>query len=131
MEKLNDYFVDAGIALNSRFPANTQPIQRLPKETKSVFKFKEIAIKVVQNAISRLKSKRSFWVNGIPSYFIKNATLVNSKSLVKILNASLLVGSFPKGWKISKVGPIFEAGLKSEMGNYRPNCQLLQRSLED
>ena len=30
------------------------------------------------------------------------------------------MGSFPEGWKISKVAPIFKAGVKSEMGNYWP-----------
>ena len=80
----------------------------------------EINTKAVQNAISRLKSKRSFGVDGISSYFLKIAAPVISKSLAKIFNTSLLVGSFPEGWKISKVAPIFKAGVKSEMGNYRP-----------
>ena len=120
VENCNDYFLTAGSALNGRFPANTQPIQTTPEEAKSVFKFMEINIKAVQNAISRLKSKRSFGVDGISSYFLKIAAPVISKSLAKIFNKSLLVGSFPEGWKISKVAPIFKDGVKSEMGNYRP-----------
>ena len=80
----------------------------------------EINIKAVQNAISRLKSKRSFGVDGISSYFLKIVALVISKGLAKIFNKSLLVGSYPEGWKISKVAPIFKAGVKSEMGNYGP-----------
>ena len=67
-----------------------------------------------------MKSKRSFGVDGISSYFLKIAAPVISKSLAKIFNKSLLVGSFPEGWKVSKVAPIFKAGVKSEMGNYRP-----------
>ena len=73
MENLYDYFVSAGIALNGRFPAYTQPIQTTPEEAKSAFKFMEINTKAVQNAISRLKSKRSFGVDGISSYFLKTA----------------------------------------------------------
>ena len=106
--------------MNGRFPANTQPIQTTPEEDKSVFKFMEINIKAVQNTISRLKSKHSFRVDGISSYFLKIAAPVISKSLDKIFNKSLLVGSFPEGWKTSKVAPIFKAGVKSEVGNYRP-----------
>ena len=85
----------------------------------------EINTKAVKNAISRLKPKRSFGVDGISSYFLKIAAPVISKSLAKIFNKSLLVGSFPVGWKISKVAPIFRAGVKSEMGNYRPISVLL------
>ena len=120
VENCNDYFLSAGSALNGRFPANTKPIQTTPEEAKSVFKFMEINIKAVQNSISQLKSKCSFGVDGISSYFLKIAAPVISKSLAKIFNKSLLVGSFPEGWKISKVAPIFKDGVKSEMGNYRP-----------
>ena len=120
VENLNDYFVSAGSALNGRFSANTQPIQTKPEGAKSVFKFTEVNIKAVQNAMSRFKPKRSFGIDGISSYFLKIAAPVISKSLAKIFNKSLLVGSFPEGWKISKVAPIFKAGVKSEMGNYRP-----------
>ena len=101
------------------FPANTQPVQTTLEDANLVYKFKEISIKAVQNAISLLKSKRSFGVDGVSSYFLKIAAPVISKSLAKIFNKSLLMGCFPEGWKISKVSPIFEAGVKSEMGNYR------------
>ena len=67
-----------------------------------------------------MKSKRSFGVDGIPSYFLKIVAPVVSKGLAKIFNTSLLVGNFPEGWKISKNAPIFKVGVKSEMGNYRP-----------
>ena len=66
-----------------------------------------------------MKSKRSFGVDCISSYFLKIAAPVISKGLAKIFNKSLLVGSFPEGSKISNVAPIFKAGVKSEMGNYR------------
>ena len=120
VESLNDYFVSAGSALNGRFPANTQPIQTISEETTSIFKFTGINIKAVQNATSRLKFKCSFGVDGISSYFLKIAAPVISKGLAKIFNKSLSVGRFPEGWKISKVAPIFKAGVKSEMGNCRP-----------
>ena len=80
----------------------------------------EINTKAVQNATSRLKPKRSFGVDGISSYFLKIAAPVILKSLARIFNKSLLVSSLPEGWKISKVASIFKAGVKSEMGSYRP-----------
>ena len=78
-------------------------------------------MQAVQNAISRLNSKCSFGVDVTSSYFLfKIAAPVISKSLAKIFNTSLLLGSFPESWKISRVAPISKAGVKSEMGNYRP-----------
>ena len=97
VENLNDYFVSAGSALDAKFPAYTQLIQTTPEEVKSVFKFMEINTKTVQNAKSRLKTKCSFGVDGISSYFLKIAAPVISKSLAKIFNKSLSVGSFPEG----------------------------------
>ena len=41
VEKLSDYFVSVGSALNSRFPADTQPAQTLPEEANSVFKLRK------------------------------------------------------------------------------------------
>ena len=35
-----------------------------------------------------------------------------------------LHGTFPDNWKTAKIAPIFKAGLKSEMGNYRPTSVL-------
>ena len=34
------------------------------------------------------------------------------------------MGSFSEGWKISKVAPMFKAGVKSGMCNYRPTSVL-------
>ena len=113
VENLNDYFVSAGSALNSRFPANTQHIQTTLEEANSVFKFKEINIKAVENAILQLKSKRSFEVDGVLSYFLKITAPLISKSLAKIFNTSVkifntpLMGDFPEGWKISRIAPIY------------------------
>ena len=66
-----------------------------------------------------MKSKRSFGVDIKSSYFLKTAAFVISKTIAKIFNESLIVGSFSEGWKISKVAPIFKTGVKSEIGNYR------------
>ena len=87
VENLNDYFVSAGSALNCRFSANsnTQPVQTTPEDANSVFKFKEINIKEIQNAIS----KQSFGVDSISSCFLKIAAPVISKSLAKIFSTSL------------------------------------------
>ena len=55
---------------------------------------------------------------------LKIAAHVVSKGLTKIFIVSISTGIFPDNWKITKVGPIFEAGLKYEMGNYKPNSVL-------
>ena len=48
-----------------------------------------------------LNPKVHLGFDGISDHFLKIATSVISKSLAKIFNTSLLVGSFPEGWKIS------------------------------
>ena len=78
------------------------------------------AVNAVLKAISRLKSKKSFGLDGISSYILKIAGSVVSKGLANIFNISISTGTFPDSWKIARVAPIFKEGSKSEIGNYRP-----------
>ena len=84
------------------------------------FRFRKISENAVLKAISRLKSKKSFGLDGISSYILKIAGSVVSKGLANIFNISISTGTFPDSWKIAKVAPIFKEGSKSEIGNYRP-----------
>ena len=71
-----------------------------------------------------MKKKKSRGPDNIFSFILRIACPVVSKSLAKIFNTSQETGIFPKVWKLARVAPIFKAGVKSDMSNYRPICVL-------
>ena len=121
VEALNDYFATIGRDLNSMFQEDTGSEQTPPEgdipSNPTHFRFRKISENAVLNANSRLKSKKSFGLDGISSYMLKIAGSLVSKGLANIFNISISTGTFPDSWKIAKVAPIFKEGSKSEIGN--------------
>ena len=113
VEASNDHFATIGLDLNSMFQEDTGSEQTPPEEDISSnptrFRFRKISENAVLKAISRLKSKKSFGLDGISSYILKIAGSVVSNGLV---NISISTGTFPDSWKIAKVAPIFKEGSK-------------------
>ena len=124
VEALNDYFATIGRDLNSMFQEDTGSEQTPPEgdisSNPTRFRFWKISENAVLKAISRLKSKKSFELDGISSHILKIAGSVVSKGLANIFNISISTGIFPDSWKIAEVALIFKEGSKSEIGNYRP-----------
>ena len=124
VEALNDYFATIGRDLNSMFQEDTGSEQTLPKghisSNPTRFGFWKILENAVLKPISRLKSKKSFGLDGISSYILKIAGSVVSKGLANIFNILISTGTFLDSWKIAKVAPTFKEGSKSEIDNYRP-----------
>ena len=58
--------------------------------------------------------------DGIPAYFVKECWASLQSPILHILNESLRQGSFPSVWMHSFVVPIFKAGDRQDMANYRP-----------
>ena len=67
-----------------------------------------------------MKARKSSGHNNISSFILKIACPVVSKSLAKIFKPSLEAGIFPEVWKLARMAPIFNTGVKSDMSNYRP-----------
>ena len=115
MEALNDYFATIGRDMNSMFQEDTGSEQTPPEgdisSNPTRFRFQKISENAVLKAISRLKSKKSFGLDGISSYILKISGSVVSKGLANIFNISISTGTFPDSWKIAKVAPIFKEGI--------------------
>ena len=61
----------------------------------------------------------------MPAYFLKVAANVFSPFLAFFIHHVFISGSFPENLKIAKVLPVFKAGSKSDVNNYRPISILL------
>ena len=51
---------------------------------------------------------------------LKDAAVVFSKPLTRIVNESLSQGTVPSEWKYAKITPLFKKGLSTDMDNYCP-----------
>lgn len=74
----------------------------------------------VQDAIKKLKSKSTTGPDLLPQYLFKGCSELLIKPLTFLFNLSLTSKMFPEKWKITKVTPIFKAGKRDQIINYRP-----------
>ena len=74
----------------------------------------------IYNVIHSLNNKKSFGVDTISSYFLKVASLVITPYLMHLFNVCFNNGLFPEVLKVFKIIPIYKAGDKSKVNNYRP-----------
>lgn len=74
----------------------------------------------VYNIINRLKNKKSYGIDEIPSDLLKKCAAELAQPLTRLINQSFEEGCFPESLKISIVKPIFKKGDKQNPGNYRP-----------
>lgn len=84
--------------------------------------------KEILDTVKSFKSKKSTDWNGIDMSMVKNMIECVVKPLTHICNQSLKTGVFPRKMKTAKVIPIYKAGNRDELSNYRPVSLLPQFS---
>lgn len=74
-------------------------------------------VKVILDKLDQFKGSSP---DNISSIFYKNLSPTISLPLSIIFNKSIQEGYFPSAWKISNVTPVYKAGKRSDVSNYRP-----------
>ena len=83
-----------------------------------------ISIGDIYTKLNGLDVNKGPGADGIPPLFHKQCSFILARPLWNIFNASLSTGVFPTRWKSSLVIPVFKAGDRSDVRNYRPICKL-------
>ena len=120
---MNSFFCSIGKDLASNIDGAYDPLllcDYFQNSNAAKLTFKSIYAKQIREAISKLKTSKSFGDDGISSYFLKPAMPYIEDSLVYLFNTSLETSLFPDPWKIAQVSPIFKDGDRTEKSNYRP-----------
>lgn len=117
----NDYFVDVGRDIAENIDASpTDPLGYLKGNFPQSFRLFETSPDEVVNVILGLKEKKCNTLEQIPVHVIKYISSIISPHLSSIINQCFSQGKFPDSLKIAKVLPIYKAGDKKSLSNYRP-----------
>jgi hypothetical protein len=119
----NEYFTSIGSTLGSKFDVHKQGHDSTIIEqslSQSMFNFNTVSSEFVFEYICSMSNACAPGMDLFSVKLLKLAAPYISNSLAYICNLSLCTGVFPADWKKAKVTPIFKAGEKSDVGNYRP-----------
>ena len=100
-------------------------------------KFSFIQSVDVQKQLRQLPIRKATGLDGIPARLLRAAASHIHIPLAHICNISMQTGVFPDEWKSARVTPIFKAGARDDVGNYRPVSilpvvsKLLERVIHD
>lgn len=115
----NDYFISIADRLAENIPpSNVDPLRFLTPQCNSF-----VCLPTDSNEVCRVI--RSFPnkgcpPNAIPSFCYKHVAEMIAPIICDLINCSFESGEFPDILKIARVIPIFKAGSKSSLCNYRP-----------
>lgn len=98
---------------NARLPDSPQDV---PVQISNIVITEQDALDVLLN----LKVNKSSGPDGVSPRMLKEAAPSICSSLTKLINMSLMYGTFPSDWKLAHVVPVFKKGDKKLLNNYRP-----------
>ena len=117
----NKYFADIGPSLSSKIPVGKGNIyDHMHTNIKDSIFITRITEFEVLKTVKNLKKKKSNDPHGLSMEILMQVIPNIVKPLTYICNKSFLEGCFPDSMKISRIVPIFKAGDKSSLNNYRP-----------
>ena len=87
---------------------------------KFAFKLIHFTVSEVFIKLKKLKCKKATRPDNLPPGFLKDVAIITAKPLAHIINLSIATGTVPSGFKIGLITPVYNRGLKNDMGNYRP-----------
>ena len=118
----NNFFTEIGKSLAESLPRTSNdndPTLLIANNLNSLY-LQPVTITEVQDLIANLNTHKSVPSFCIPIKFIKLSTKVISPILAKIFNLCIEKGRFPEAFKLSEILPIYKAGSKTKVTNYRP-----------
>lgn len=117
----NDYFSTIGNLTGQKVKQTHKHFSDYLKNSMKDSMFLETVEETeVLNIVNKLKPKTSSGYDEIPTKILKDTIHLIVKPLTHIVNLSLTYGIVPDQLKIGKVVPIYKAGEKNIMSNYRP-----------
>ena len=117
-----NYFTNVGPNLDKEIPVtqNISSLTYLTNRSNASFIIAPASNEEVLTIIMHLDEFKSSGPSSIPVKLLKIASPIIVPHLVNIINISFKTRCFPDAVKLAKVIPIFKAGSKLDINNYRP-----------
>ena len=120
-EGFNDFFINIGPNLSKRIPPSNKDFSEyLDNPCSKNFVFANITPAIINEALSKLKSKNSSGHDKISSNMLKFIAPTVIQPLCHLFNLSFKTGFIPESLKTAMVKPIFKKGEQDSFTNYRP-----------
>jgi len=86
----------------------------------------------IRSALQQIKSTKAQGHDEIPSNVLKDLSQSVIRPLTRLFNLIIETGIIPKGWKVSRIVPVFKSGDKTLVSNYRPisNISSISKAFE-
>ena len=121
--KFNDYFSHVTDELMNNIPPTTiSPLANMNRLC-NTFTFFSTDTQEISKLIRSFKSKKCS-INEVPTFAYKFVADDLSPILATLYNESITLGIFPKCFKTARITPIYKAGSKKHVKNYRPISSL-------
>lgn len=120
----NNFFADIPLTTTSSLKSSSLDAENLLRNCvpscDSTFSFEYVTPLDINNAFKSLSQKKTEDLWGFSVKLLSNIINIVAPSLAVIFNKCVDVGVFPDLMKHSKVIPLFKAGSRSDVGNFRP-----------
>lgn len=122
---MNEYFSTIGSKLAKAISYDNGPyLDTLYAETSQqnniLISWRPTNLEEICNLIDTIDIHKSSMIDRINTKLLKDCLLCTAERIVLLFNRILRDGKFPKTWKIACVVPIFKAGNRKIVSNYRP-----------
>lgn len=115
----NQFFTSVARDLCSHFDSFALPTI-LTHRVNDDFTLKEVSFDFVLKELRSMKSKKATGIDGISARLLKDAASEICKPITYFINMTITTHIIPMEWKTAKVTPLFKAGKRSDLNNYRP-----------
>lgn len=120
-DNFNTFFSNIATEVSSGIPSTNVKVEHfLPSETPNLLKFSPCSPLSVVDAIKSLETKSSLDIDNVNTKLLQAVANEISGPLSHIFTCSFDSGIFPERLKVSRTVPIYKAGCRESLNNYRP-----------
>jgi len=86
----------------------------------SALELRPATLPELSTAISQMSGSRAVGIDGVPLHAVKKCFPVIAPHLLHLINCSIVTRTFPDAWKTARVTPVYKAGDRADLNNFRP-----------